>query len=63
MMTSLTSRSQSCSPLTTKKAGLGIGAFQSRAIVEAHGGRLSVESRMGEGTTFTVHLPTGGAPH
>jgi putative PEP-CTERM system histidine kinase len=48
---------------TTKKAGLGIGAFQSRAIVEAHGGRLSVESRMGEGTTFTVHLPTGGAPH
>jgi hypothetical protein len=41
---------------TTKKAGLGIGAFQSRAIVEAHGGELQVESRMGEGTTFTVHL-------
>jgi hypothetical protein len=47
---------------TTKKAGLGIGAFQSRAIVEAHGGRLQVESRMGEGTTFTVHLPAGRPP-
>jgi putative PEP-CTERM system histidine kinase len=44
---------------STKKAGLGIGAFQSRAIVEAHGGELHVESRIGEGTTFTVHLPKG----
>jgi putative PEP-CTERM system histidine kinase len=47
---------------TTKKAGLGIGAFQSRAIVEAHGGQLRVESRMGEGTTFTVHLPMRESP-
>jgi hypothetical protein len=45
---------------TTKKAGLGIGAFQSRTIVEAHGGELQVESRMGEGTTFTVHLRRAG---
>ena len=45
---------------TTKKAGLGIGAFQSRAIVEAHGGELRVESSMGEGSTFTVRLPKRG---
>jgi signal transduction histidine kinase len=42
---------------TTKKAGLGIGVFQSRAIVEAHGGRMEVASTPGEGTVFTVRLP------
>ncbi len=42
---------------TTKKAGLGIGCFQSRAIVEAHGGTMEVESTPGEGTVFTVRLP------
>jgi putative PEP-CTERM system histidine kinase len=46
---------------TTKKAGLGIGAFQSRAIVEAHGGELRVESAMGQGSTFTVRLPKRGS--
>jgi len=45
---------------TTKKAGLGIGAYQSRAIVEAHGGELRVESGMGQGSTFTVRLPRRG---
>ncbi len=42
---------------TTKKSGLGIGMFQSKTIVEAHGGRLTVESAPGRGTTFEVHLP------
>ncbi len=42
---------------TTKKAGLGIGVFQSRAIVEAHGGEMVVASTPGEGTVFTVRLP------
>ena len=42
---------------TTKKAGLGIGCFQSRAIVEAHGGQMVVASTPGEGTVFTVRLP------
>jgi putative PEP-CTERM system histidine kinase len=43
---------------TTKKNGLGIGLFQSRTIVEAHGGRIEVESDEGKGTTFRVLLPS-----
>jgi two-component system phosphate regulon sensor histidine kinase PhoR len=37
--------------------GSGIGLALVKHIVEAHGGRLSVESRLGKGTTFTVVLP------
>ena len=43
---------------TTKKRGLGIGMFQSKMIVDAHGGRFEVESTPGIGTTFRVHLPS-----
>lgn len=46
---------------TTKKHGLGIGMFQSKTIVEAHGGRMTVESTPGQGTTFRVFLPLGGS--
>lgn len=42
---------------TTKEKGLGIGLCQCKQIVEAHGGRIEVESREGEGTVFTVVLP------
>ena len=42
---------------TTKKKGLGIGMYQSKLIVEAHGGRIEVESRPGAGTVFRVWLP------
>jgi signal transduction histidine kinase len=42
---------------STKKKGLGIGLFQSRMIVEAHGGSIRVESEPGKGTTFRVSLP------
>jgi putative PEP-CTERM system histidine kinase len=42
---------------STKKKGLGIGMFQSKTIVEAHHGRINVESELGVGTTFRVMLP------
>ena len=42
---------------STKKQGLGIGMFQSKAIVEAHGGRIRVVSELGKGTTFKVSIP------
>ena len=39
----------------TEGTGLGLSIVQS--IVEAHGGRCTVDSRPGEGSTFTLHLP------
>jgi putative PEP-CTERM system histidine kinase len=42
---------------TTKKTGLGIGMFQSKMIVEAHGGRITATSEQGHGTIFRIHLP------
>jgi putative PEP-CTERM system histidine kinase len=42
---------------STKKKGLGIGMFQSKMIVEAHRGKIWVESEPAVGTTFRVMLP------
>jgi signal transduction histidine kinase len=38
-------------------AGSGLGLFVVRSIVTAHGGRISVTSRVGEGTTFELTFP------
>jgi signal transduction histidine kinase len=38
--------------------GTGLGLYISKAIVDAHGGRIGVLSREEEGTTFVVDLPT-----
>ena len=42
---------------TTKKKGIGIGMFHCKMIVEAHHGRIEVESELGKGTAFRVLLP------
>lgn len=47
---------------TTKPQGLGIGLYQCRQIVEAHGGRIEVSSVEGEGTVFTVWFVNSERP-
>jgi putative PEP-CTERM system histidine kinase len=42
---------------STKPGGFGIGAFEARSLIAAMGGRISVDSRPGRGTTFTILLP------
>ena len=43
---------------STKPGGFGIGAFEARSLITAMGGRLSVDSRPGRGTSFTILFPT-----
>jgi len=47
--------------LTRDTEGSGLGLSISRRIVEAHGGSLTLESEIGRGSTFTVHLPRARA--
>jgi len=42
---------------TSRVQGTGLGLYISKAIVEAHGGTIQVQSKLGSGTTFTVTLP------
>lgn len=42
---------------STKRGGLGIGLYQCKTIMDAHGGRIEVESREGQGTKFTLRFP------
>jgi len=41
-------------------AGIGLGLYICRGIAQEHGGRIWVESRVGEGSTFHVALPDAG---
>jgi signal transduction histidine kinase len=45
---------------TTKEEGTGLGLSIAARIVKEHGGRLDMWSKEGEGTTFTIILPTKG---
>ena len=42
---------------STKKGGSGLGLPTARKIIEAHGGRVRVQSEPGRGTQFTISLP------
>jgi signal transduction histidine kinase len=43
---------------STKEGGSGLGLPTARKIIEAHGGRIGVQSDIGRGTKFTVEFPT-----
>jgi signal transduction histidine kinase len=42
---------------TTKGHGTGLGLHITRSVIEEQGGQITVESTVGEGTTFSIHLP------
>ncbi|ODG98433.1 hypothetical protein A4S05_08865 [Nostoc sp. KVJ20] len=45
-----------------RTGGSGLGLAIATAIVQAHGGSIQVQSQVGKGSTFIVHLPLTGEP-
>ncbi|MGZ5988210.1 MAG: ATP-binding protein, partial [Rhizomicrobium sp.] len=43
--------------VVTQDKGTGLGLPIVKGLVEAHGGRIVLQSQVGEGTTVSVHLP------
>lgn len=48
---------------SSNTAGLGLGLYISRELVQAHGGSLEFESSAADGTTFRVRLPGPAGVH
>lgn len=48
--------------ITTKQEGTGLGTKIVKDVVDAHGGHIHVESKLGVGTTFYLHLPVHPPP-
>ena len=46
---------------TTKEQGTGLGLSISYGIIERHGGKINLDTKSGEGTTFTIYLPVNAA--
>jgi signal transduction histidine kinase len=44
---------------TTRHEGIGLGLSMVHRVIEEHGGNIAVDSQVGKGATFTIHLPLG----
>lgn len=51
--------SQADASTTRRYGGTGIGLAFAKSIVDLHGGRITLESELGQGSTFTIHLKVG----
>lgn len=49
--------------LSRKTQGTGLGLYLARAVIEAHQGKIAVESQPGKGSTFRLTLPIHLSPH
>jgi signal transduction histidine kinase len=48
---------------SVKRKGAGLGLFISKGIIDAHGGKLWVDSEQGKGATFSFTLPLATGPN